>query len=217
LSGSGIATETFQKSEPGPEPQKIITVPQHCGSGSVFPGSRIPNPYFRELFNNFLCKKYFPRSVMEKNQDSKETFRIRNTAKLCYLNVLNPLDTNLEAVLTAASHCRQIIHQKFPLRAPMLPLRGGDARLPLLEESAGEVAGPTGEFRPLEDLLDQMPAIDDDHRRPTDENGEDVAMFFGQVGEGLAQVLHVEVGEGAEEGDTGRTRRVLFGTNRGLV
>ncbi len=99
----------------------------------------------------------------------------------------------------------------------MLPLRGGDPRLPLLEESAGEVAGSTGEFRPLKDLLDEMPAVDDDHRCTTDENGEDVAMFFGQVGEGLAQVLHVEVGEGAQEGDTGRTRRVLFGSNRGLV
>ncbi len=120
-------------------------------------------------------------------------------------------------MLTAASHCRQIIHQKLALRAPVFPLRGGDARLPLLEESAGEVAGSTGEFRPLKDLLDEMPAVDDDHRRPTNENREDVAMFFGQVGEGLAQVLHVKVGEGAQEGNAGRTRRVLFGTNRGLV
>ena len=119
-------------------------------------------------------------------------------------------------MLSRRCNTREKIHQEVALQAPMLPLCRRNSCLALLEKGPAKVARPPRELWPLKHLPYALPPIHHDDRRATDKDGEDVTVLLGQVREGLAQVLHVEVGQRAEEGDTGRTRRKLFGPYRGL-
>ena len=70
----------------------------------------------------------------------------------------------------------EVVHQEVPLRGPVLPLRGGDARPPLLEEGAGEVAGSPRELRALEAAPDGLVAAEHHHRGAAHEQREHVAV-----------------------------------------
>ena len=110
----------------------------------------------------------------------------------------------------------QILCEEGALSLPVSALRRRDPGLALLEEGAREVARPAGELWPAKSLLDYLVAVEHDNRSAADKHGENVAVFFGQLVERLAEVAHVEVGQGAEEGEAGRPRREVSGSQRSL-